>query len=176
MLGLQMFNDLAADVRYTGMYERIRKLVTPYDPDVQELAMVLHQAPDFIDVCQQFVHNFTAYGRESGDYWSMPAELLTIRIGDCDCKAILLCALLRNYISPEKVYCAIGMWDVNGSEEGHMWVVTQNADGSDRIIESTVAPDKPVRGSYSVYALFNDKYVFATDRGLNVFDLKPVLV
>jgi len=135
---------------------------------------VLVQANDFIKAAQGFVDSFTTYKKEVGDYWSTPDELLEAQAGDCDDKAILLCSILRNYIPAEKVYCAFGLWVLDGETTGHMWVVTEGEDGNDRVIESTAGPERKIRGKYILHGMFNDKYAFSTDIGLKEFGLKVV--
>jgi hypothetical protein len=120
------------------------------------------------------VDSFTSYKHEEGDYWATPGEILERRAGDCDCKSILLCSLLRCYVPADRVFCAVVMWQVNGKEDGHMCVFYQDDSGKDQIIEATAAPEQPVDGSYNLYALFNDQYAFATEAGLELFDLKPI--
>jgi hypothetical protein len=174
-LNIQLYKDLMADVRWDGRYHAIRALVQPDDPQVKEIAAVLVQAPDLISAAQEFVNNFTTYQREPGDFWRTPAETLARKAGDCDDKAILLTSLLRSGgMGPLDVYCAFGLWDINGHAEGHMFVVTAGQGGQDRIIESTAAPSKPISGNYTLQAIFNDQYTFATSAGLREFDLQPV--
>jgi len=177
---LKQFFDLKADVRHDGQYHPIRELVQPNDEDVREIARVLIQAEDYVSACQDFVASFTAYHQEIGDFWAMPRETIqaqTLRREqgiefscDCDDMSILLCSLLRNYIAPEDVFCAVGEW--NG--DGHMFVVMPGENGQDRIIESTASSTNPVRGNYKVMALFNDSYCFSYPEGLKEFCLKPV--
>lgn len=170
------YYDLAGDVRYKRSHVPIRQLVTPNDPQISELANILHQIPEyFVDNCWEFVHLFTSYAREEGDYWRTPAESLRdAKNLDCDDTAILLCSLLRNYVPPEKVFCAVVEWTLNRRKDGHMCVFIQDDTGADRILESTASPESPLRGVYEVYALFNDKYALATKAGLQLFDLRPV--
>jgi len=99
---------------------------------------------------------------------------IPVRAGDCDDKAILLCSILRNYMPPEQVFCAIGLWTSGGEREGHMWVVTPGENGQDRIVEATASPSQPIRGKYTYQAIFNDRYALATSVGLKEFDLHPV--
>lgn len=171
---IKRYDDLLGDVRQDGKYHSIRSLVQPDDPEVRDIARVLVQAPDFISVAQEFVNSFTTYRVEVGDYWETPGETLAERGADCDGKAILLCSILRNYIPPDKVYCAFGLWRAGGKTSGHMWVVTEGEDGDDRILEATAGPSKTLKGKYIIHGIFNDKYAFATDIGLKEFDLKPV--
>lgn len=176
---LKQYYHLRADVRRDGQYHSIRELVQPDDPEVREIARVLMQADDFVGAAQDFVASFTTYRREIGDFWATPGETLeaqTLRREegiefscDCDDMAILLCSILRNYIPPEDIYCAIGDW--NG--EGHMWVVMANSNG-DRVIEATAPSSKRVKGNYRLYAIFNDQYAFSYPEGLREFCLIPV--
>jgi len=178
---IKRYDDLLADVRHDQKHHSIRSLVQVDDPEVREIARVLVQAPDFISAAQEFVNSFTTYGSEVGDFWRTPSETLEkstlppAEAGvDCDDSAILLCSLLRNYIPPDEVYCAFGLWAMGGRTDGHMFVVTKGEGGEDRILESTAPPGKSLRGKYVIYGMFNDSYCFSTDIGLREFDLKTV--
>lgn len=172
---IKRYDDLLADVRHDHEHHSIRSLVQPDDPEVRDIARVLVQASDFINATQEFVNSFTTYGAEVGDFWRTPSETLEKRTSvDCDDSAILLCSILRNYIPPDQVYCAFGLWAMGGKTDGHMFVVTKGEGDEDRIIESTAPPGKSTRGKYVIYGMFNDCYAFSTDIGLKEFDLKPV--
>jgi len=165
---LKIYPEIMANVRNDGQHHPIRALVQVDDPEVRELARVLVQADNFVKASHEFVNSFTSYRREVGDFWALPVEMLTARAGDCDDSSILLCSILRNYISPDKVFVAFGVWD----GEGHAWVVCQDEAGEDMVLESTASPSKPLRGKYVLDAMFNDRYTFATDIGIKDFDLK----
>lgn len=171
---LRLYKELLANVRHDERYHPIKSLVQPDDPLVRDVARVLVQANDFIAAAQQFVDSFTTYQTEEGDYWTTPAEVLSARAGDCDDKAILLCSILRNYIPADQVFCAFGLWQLDGDLSGHMYVVTEGENGQDHIIESTAGPEKKTRGKYVLHGMFNDKYAFATDIGIREFDLKNI--
>jgi hypothetical protein len=171
---IRLYEQLLANVRYDDRYHNVKDLVQPDDPEVRDLARVLVQANDFISAAQEFVNSFTLYETEVGDYWTEPRELLEAQAGDCDDKAILLCSILRNYLPPDQVYCAFGLWAIDGETTGHMWVVTEGEDGEDRIIEATAGPERKTRGKYVLHGIFNDKYAFSTDIGLREFDMKTV--
>ncbi|MBA7697555.1 hypothetical protein ES703_106222 [subsurface metagenome] len=172
---IKRYDDLLADVRHDQKHHSIRSLVQPDDQEVRDIARVLMQAPDFTSVAQEFVNSFTTYGSEVGDFWRTPSETLEKRTGvDCDDSAILLCSLLRNYMPPDQVYCAFGLWAMGGKTDGHMFVVTKGEGGEDRILESTAPPGKSLRGKYIIYGMFNDCYAFSTDIGLKEFDLRVV--
>lgn len=171
---IKQYEDLLANVRHDGKNHSIKSLVQPDDPAVRDIARVLVQANDFIAATQEFVDSFTTYQTEVGDYWTVPSEILENRAGDCDDKAILLASILRNYLPADQVYCAFGLWLLDGETTGHMYVVTEGADGEDRIIEATAGPERKTRGKYVLHGMFNDKYAFATEVGLREFDLKTV--
>jgi len=172
-LGLRLYGDLGAKVRNDGRLYSIKALVQPQSPVVRRVAEVLYRANDFVVAAWDFVHSFTEYKREAGDFWAMPEEMLTARKGDCDDSSILLCSILRCYIPADSVYCAVGTWRNGGSSEGHMWVVMEGDDGEDRILESTAGPGVELHGHYDLMALFNDQYALATNEGLEEFDLVP---
>jgi len=171
---IKRYDDLLANVRHDHEYHSIRSLVQLDDPEVRDIARVLVQASDFISTVQEFVNSFTTYKEEVGDYWREPQETIKAEAGDCDDKAILLCSILRNYIPPDKVYCAFGLWNIRGGTTGHMWVVVEGQDGEDRTLEATAGPSRPLKGKYIIHGMFNDSYAFSTDIGLREFDLKPV--
>ena len=171
---IRLYEQLLANVRYDGRYHNVKELVQLNDPEVRDIARVLVQAKDFIAAAQEFVNSFTTYQTEVGDYWTEPWELLDAQAGDCDDKAILLCSILRNYLPADQVYCAYGLWAVDGETTGHTWVVTEGEDGDDRIVESTAGPERKTKGRYILHGIFNDKYAFSTDIGLREFDLKIV--
>lgn len=184
------YDDLLASVRNDGRFHSIRSLVQPNDPAVKEVADVFVRAPNFLSAAQDFTDSFTVYRTEVGDFWRTPGETLAIfsnyweearRTGhvlvpecDCDCKAILLCSILRNYIPADRVFCAVGVWSKFGKGEGHMWVEVSNGKGDSRIIESTAPSSKQTYGIYQISALFNDEYTFSTVHGLKTFGLIPV--
>lgn len=171
---LRMYDGLLANVRRDGRYHSISSLVNPDEPETREIARVLVQSPDFIEAAQEFVHTFTVYSREIGDFWGRPEETLEARAGDCDCLAILLVSILRNYIPADQVFVAFGLWNQTGKADGHAWVVVEGKDAEDMIVEATAGPGHPTRGKYILHAIFNDKYTFSTDVGMREFDLHPV--
>lgn len=173
-MNLERYQDLLANVRHDGEFHSITDLVRPDDFEVQQVAGVLVQADDFVTAAQEFVHSFTTYRREIGDYWTTPEEILLARAGDCDDKAILLVSILRNYIQGDKVFAAFGHWSLNGKKDGHMWVVLDDGGLEDKIVEATASPSTPLRGRYNVEAIFNDRYAFSYPEGIRNFNLLPV--
>jgi hypothetical protein len=171
---LKEYADLLANVRQDVQYHSIRSLIQPNDPTVQEIADVLIQANDFVALAQDMISAFYLYTPEAGDFWNYPWEILEDKAGDCDCRSILLCSILRNFMPPEKVFCAFGYMDPKDKESGHMWVVVIEKNGNERVVEATAPSTKALTGKYEPLALFNDVYAFATEMGIKDFDLKPI--
>jgi hypothetical protein len=178
MAQLQEYDDLLANVRWDNRFHSVRNLVQPFDPDVIELSHILHVAPNFPEAAHAFVHSYTTYGEEPGDFWRTPAESLDMSARkegiDCDDSAILLASLLRNYLPPDRVFCAAGIWTKNGRGGGHMWVEVARPGGGHDILESTASSLKAPYGLYETSVLFNDEFAFATKRGLSMFGMIPV--
>lgn len=171
---LKLYHDIYAKVRNDGNYHSIRALVQPHDLEVEQIARVFMGSPDFVYLAHEYVNSYIKYKRERGDFWRIPAETLAAEAGDCDDMAILLCSILRNYLPPEKVFCAFGTWVIGGKIEGHMFVVTDDLQGEDIILESTMEPGVAQKGTYVIYGIFNDKYAYSTDLGVKEFDLLPI--
>ena len=173
-----LYSDLMADVRYDNRLHSISSLVQPNDPTVRGVADILYNSSDFVAAAQDFVDSFTKYGHEPGDYWSIPDETLSHQLtrfkADCDCKSILLCSILRNYVPANKVFCAIGKHRDSKGEVGHMWVIAEKSDGTARLVEATTSSDERPSGVYKLYALFNDQYCLASPEGLEEFGLVPL--
>lgn len=120
----------AALPRYTP-YEYAKLFVTPKDPIlVQKKAEITVGVP-FIDEIKirdwvanniKYKYDYEAHGWN--DYWQLPRETLSIRTGDCEDFAILLCSLLRTYgYGPNDVYVVVGSSTTGGP--GHAWVIAK---------------------------------------------------
>lgn len=149
--------DIKGDVRGDGQYHSLKDFVQPYDPLVMEIASVLTMSEDPVETAQDFVHRVIKYRKQNIEFWDYPAETLRRGEGDCDETAILLCSILRNYLSPEDVYVAVG--NING--DGHAWVVANW-----EIIESTASSGERVNEArYKPEVFFNDRYCYAEPNG-----------
>lgn len=150
-----MFREVSkiyGDVRRDSYYYNLKSFIQPDEPIVKGVARILSSSIDPIATAQDFVHHRTKYHIQKGEMWKLPTETLDAKIGDCDCTAILLCSILRSYLSPDEVFVAIG----NVDHDGHAWVMTR-----DKLIESTHNSSKKVNENrYKVEVLFNDKYAF----------------
>lgn len=67
------------------------------------------------------------------DFWQFPWETLDHEIGDCEDTSILLCSILRNVLTADQVYVAVG----NFAGYGHAWV-TLTRDGAKYVLEATL--------------------------------------
>lgn len=108
------------------------------------------------------------------EYWQTPEETLSLRTGDCEDFAILLCTLLRAYgISGEQIYVAVGIDD---DGYGHAFLIEDwYLDGEWRAIEPQVGTqtfppgrrfkdysiaDFKLLRDYEIIMGFNDSYYF----------------
>jgi predicted transglutaminase-like cysteine proteinase len=108
------------------------------------------------------------------EYWQTPEQTLTLRTGDCEDFAILLCTLLRAYgISGDQVYVAVG---VDNQGYGHAFLMENwYLDGEWRAIEPQVGTQSFPRGwrfkdysladfkllrDYKIIVAFNDCYYY----------------
>ena len=150
----QLVRDILGDVRRDGQYYSLKSFIKPDDPTVVKIASILSRSKDPIEAAQDFVHKIVEYQLETGEYWRYPSETLEARNGDCDDTTILLISILRNYLSSDSVFAAVG--SVNGG--GHAWITLDH-----RIIESTASSAKKVNADdYKPEVLFNDEFAFST--------------
>ncbi|MBA7599328.1 hypothetical protein ES703_06360 [subsurface metagenome] len=102
------------------------------------------------------------------EFWQFPFETIDHRLGDCEDTSILLCSLLRNPLSADKVHVAVGTY----AGYGHGWIRLVK-DGEKYVIETTLAR-AVTEGTYQVLELppyrpllyFNDEQAFEVNGGL----------
>lgn len=101
------------------------------------------------------------------DVWLDPAQVIQANIGNCYNRSILLASLLRQFLSPDKVYVVLG----NINNGGHAWVLARL--DQDYILETT----SPNLSSCFVPAQSADIYdpvVFFNDREVRYFPEKKI--
>lgn len=113
----------------------LQLFVTPRDTVViqREAAITTNWLiPDLVELRDwvagniRYEYDSVAHGRM--EYWQLPRETLSLRMGDCEDFALLLCSLLRaNGYGPSDVYVMGGSSTSGGA--GHAWVVVKTALG-----------------------------------------------
>ena len=100
------------------------------------------------------------------DLWILPELTIHTRVGNCAVKSFLLTSLLRNELSPDEVYCALGNL-YNGKPGGHAWVALRDY-GEEYVMEST-QPTAPAMvpastaKRYEAVHYFNDAQIYAVE-------------
>jgi hypothetical protein len=100
------------------------------------------------------------------DLWQEPSTIIHTKVGNCANSAMLLTSLIRNELSPEKVYCVLGNLH-SQKPGGHAWVQV-SLNGENEIMEATtpmVPPLVPESAAdrYEAVHYFNDKKVLAVE-------------
>lgn len=129
----QKFKDFVApDSPYIG--ECLRDISPPYGGNLTD-----QPTQDGFDAIRDWVSTNIEYKTDEeqwgvDEYWQTPQETLSLRTGDCEDFAILLCTLLRAYgIGEEQIYVAVGL-DNDGY--GHAFLIENwYLDGEWRAIE-----------------------------------------
>lgn len=176
-------DDQPIAASFFGEGRWLTDFITPGASDVQELFKALTNGIDDTDgrivACWNWVTNQVKYvkfvkgkiwinGKYSvqDDFWALPSMTIHTHVGNCAVKSFLLTSLLRNELTPDQVYCALGNL-YNGKPGGHAWVALKRATG-EHIMETTVptapamVPASQVK-RYETVHYFNDAEVYAVE-------------
>jgi predicted transglutaminase-like cysteine proteinase len=144
---------VSATSELTGAEPEFRSYITPRSPLVAQTLQDILGAPPY-EICQagfdeirdwvatniQYVSDQERWGVD--EYWQTPEETLSLRTGDCEDFAVLLCSLARGYgVDARRVYVAIG---VDNEKHEHAFLIEDwNGDGQWRRIEPQAAAGSP---------------------------------
>jgi hypothetical protein len=176
-------DDQPMDASFFGEVRHLTDFITPNALEVQnlynEITNGIDNTIDKITACWKWVASQVKYvkfvrgkltinGKTSwqNDYWQMPSQVITTRVGNCANKSFLLCSLLRNILPPDQVYCTLGNL-YNGKPGGHAWCNIK-MNGQDLISESTTPTAPPLVTAnaakrYEAVHYFNDSEVLAIE-------------
>jgi len=176
-------DDQPIDATFFGEARRLTDFITPDALEVkslyQEITEGIDNSIDKITACWKWVASRVKYvkfvrgklsinGKTSvqNDLWTLPETTIRTRVGNCAVKSFLLTSLIRNELSPDQVYCALGNL-YNGKPGGHAWPVVRLG-GEEYIMESTTPTAPPLVPAslakrYETVHYFNDAKVYAVE-------------
>lgn len=176
-------DDQPIAATFFGEGKWLTDFITPDASDVQtlykELTKGIDNTVDRIAACWKWVASRVKYvefvrgriwinGKTSvqNDLWTLPETTIQTKVGNCAVKSFLLTSLLRNELSPDQVYCALGNL-YNGKPGGHAWPILK-LQGEEYIMETTTPTAPPLVPAsaakrYEVVHYFNDKEVYAVE-------------
>jgi hypothetical protein len=174
-------NDQPIAASFFGEGRWLTGFITPKASDIQQLFEQLTEgldnATDRITACWKWVASMVKYvpfvrgkliinGKTSvqDDFWASPSMTVHTKVGNCATKSFLLTSLLRNELSSDQVYCAMGNL-YNGKPGGHAWVALKLPEG-EQIMETTIPTAPPMVPAnmatrYETVHYFNDASVYA---------------
>lgn len=178
-----IIDDQPIAASFFGEGRWLTDFITPEASDVQELfkqiTRGISDSTNRITACWKWVASLVRYvpsvrgkliinGKSSvqNDFWSSPSMTIHTHLGNCATKSFLLTSLLRNELSSDQVYCAMGNL-YNGKPGGHAWVALNLPQG-EQVMETTV-PTAPAMAPasaakrYETVHYFNDKAVYAVE-------------
>ncbi|MGQ9545918.1 MAG: transglutaminase-like domain-containing protein [Dehalococcoidia bacterium] len=176
-------DDQPIEASFFGEVRRLTSFITPVAMEVQELyKKITKDASNTVDkivACWKWVASRVKYvefvrgkltinGKTSvqNDLWTLPETTIKTQVGNCAVKSFLLTSLVRNELSSDQAYCALGNL-YNGKPGGHAWCSIK-LDSTEYIMESTrptVPPLVPAHAAqrYEAVHYFNDAKVYAVE-------------
>jgi len=175
-------DDQPMDATFFGEVRRLTSFITPNSLEVQRLYKALTKDIDNnidkLKACWKWVASQVKYvefvkgkllinGKTSwqNDLWTLPETTINTRVGNCAVKSFLLTSLLRNELSADQVYCALGNL-YNGKPGGHAWVAVNMLE---EYIMETTTPSAPalvpasIAKRYQAVHYFNDDQIYAVE-------------
>lgn len=153
-----MDQALTCNLRPLGNQVYLTEFVTPRTYLVDEICPGLQRGTpqETVHACLDWVCRNIKYKGEAGDIFYRPSEALHTKVGDCEEHSFVLCSFLRNFLSPDEIFVALGTYGILGT--GHAWVSWLNE--KYWVLEATLerAPDEIPEQiyPYDAWILFND--------------------
>jgi predicted transglutaminase-like cysteine proteinase len=156
----EQFNEqFKVDLPRQGLGDHVRFYITPNNPNIQTQLQTtgkdLNTIYNWVGENIQYELDEKVQGKI--EYWQLPYETLSLKTGDCEDQAFLLCSLIRaSGFEAEDVYVALG----TVTNEGHAWVIVRTQLGW-RTLEPTAEG--------IVDRLVTDIFEFLNTKGRNYF-------
>lgn len=169
-------DDQPISATFFGEGRWLTDFITPDAIDIKELHKDLTQGIASLDEKIAAMHNWVASqirytrfvkgklsieGKSSvqDDLWNLPSITARVKVGNCACKAFLLCSLIRNSLPSNQSHVVLGNLS-SDSIGGHAWCLV-NQSGNEYILEATRS-DMPIALAsrveiYEPVIVFNDQ-------------------
>ena len=124
------------DLPREGLGDHVRFYITPNHPTIQNQLQTTTTDLNTIYnwVAKNIQYQYDSDIHETEEYWQFPQETLTLKTGDCEDQAFLLCSLIRaSGTKVEDIFVALGTIE----NQGHAWVIIRTQLGW-RTLEPTI--------------------------------------
>ena len=156
-------DQFKVDLPRQGFGDHVRFYITPNNPTIQTHLLTtgddLNTIYTWVGENIQYKFDQDIYGKM--EYWQLPDETLSLKTGDCEDQAFLLCSLLRaSGIKAEDIFVALGSVE----NQGHAWVIIRTQIGW-RTLEPTAEGivDRIVTDIFEFLNIQGRSYYFASN-------------